>query len=385
VPGVAWAVNASGDGRLLVAAYADGTIRWHKLDDGAELLAFLPLADRANWVAWTPEGFYAATPGAHGILRWHVNRGWDEAAEAIPVVDILGSRRPAVLPLVLQELETPRALGLAELAEHRRQVQIRTHSRVPPGAQLHLLAIGISTYNEEHARHLRLTYAHQDAWDVASALLETQTSLYAAVKPQVLRDGEATKAGILRALHTMRSGMAAGTGSDLAVVHFSGHGALIDEKLYLLPHEVDARDPVGTQATALAIEEFRGELLKLGRHGRVLVLLDACRSGAATANGKGMTVDATLLGTALAGANVSVLTSSAGMEPSREDPRWSNGAFTEVLLEALGGAADTNHDGLISVVELTDYLTTHVPRITDGRQTPEIEIHFQSNLFVAGL
>jgi uncharacterized caspase-like protein len=264
-------------------------------------------------------------------------------------------------------------------------VQIRTHSSVPPGAQLHLLAIGISEYNEAHAQHLRLEFAERDAWDLASALLETQTNLYAAVKPQVLRDGEATKAGILRALHTMRSGMAAGTGSDLAVVHFSGHGALIDCKLYLLPYDVDARDPVGTKATALAIEELRGELVQLGRLGRVLVLLDACRSGAATADGTGVTVDATLLRTALAGANVTVLTSSAGTEPSHEDPRWGNGALTEVLLEALGGAADTNRDGLISVVELADYLTTHVPRLTEGRQTPGIEVRFQSSLFVAGL
>ena len=63
-PGIAWAVNITGDGRLVVAAYGDGTIRWHRMSDGAELLAFMPLADRTSWVAWTPEGFYAATAGA---------------------------------------------------------------------------------------------------------------------------------------------------------------------------------------------------------------------------------------------------------------------------------------------------------------------------------
>src|SRR5262249_33264129 len=58
VPGVVWAVNISGDGRLVVAAYGDGTIRWHRMDDGRELLALFVLADKQNWVAWTPEGFY---------------------------------------------------------------------------------------------------------------------------------------------------------------------------------------------------------------------------------------------------------------------------------------------------------------------------------------
>jgi WD40 repeat protein len=180
-PGPVWAVNITGDSRLVVAAYGDGTIRWHRMSDGVELLAFMPLPDRTNWVAWTPEGFYAATPGAHGILRWHVNHGWDAPAESIPVEDIPGSFRPAVLPLVLQELETPRALGLAVLAEHNKEVAIRTHSQLPPGVQLHLLTIGISTYNEDYAKNLRLHYADRDARDLASAIVNTQEGLYSHV------------------------------------------------------------------------------------------------------------------------------------------------------------------------------------------------------------
>jgi hypothetical protein len=162
-PAIAYAVNITGDGRLLVAAYSDGIIRWHRLQDGAELLAFCPLPDRTNWIAWTPEGFYAATAGAQGVLRWLVNRGWDEQAETVPVEDIPGSYRPEVISLVLQELETPRALGLAGMAEHNREVMLRTSSRVPPGTRLHVLAVGISAYNDEHAKRLQLQFADRDA------------------------------------------------------------------------------------------------------------------------------------------------------------------------------------------------------------------------------
>src|SRR5262249_38071065 len=84
-PAAVWAVNISGDGRLLVAAYGDGTIRWHRLDDGQEVLAFMPLANRVDWVAWTPEGFYGATDGARDVLNWQVNQGWDAAAKVFPV------------------------------------------------------------------------------------------------------------------------------------------------------------------------------------------------------------------------------------------------------------------------------------------------------------
>jgi WD40 repeat protein len=383
-PGVGWAVNITGDGRLVVAAYGDGTIRWHRMSDGVELLAFMPLADQTNWVAWTPEGFYAATAGAQGVLRWHVNRGWDAAADSIPITEIPGSYRPTVLPLVLQELETPRALGLAIMAEHSREVMLRTNSQVPPGARLHLLAVGISAYNETYAKSLRLHYADRDAHDLASAIDSTQASLYQ-VRPQVLLDKEASKPGILRALKVMRTGMEASAGADLAVVHFSGHGAMVDHKLYLLPYEVDGTDEAGIKASGLSADDLKGELLELAKFGRVLVLLDACHSGATTMNGAGIAIDTDALRTGLAAANVTVLTSSKGSETSQENDTWQHGAFTKALLDAFNDpAADINRNGLISTTGLANYLAKRVPTLTGGTQTPGMEIRFDTTLFASG-
>ena len=222
-----------------------------------ELLAFFPLADRTNWVAWTPDGFYAATPGAHGVLRWHVNHGWDAPGEAIPVSDIAELRRPEVLPLVLQEMDIVQALGLAELNEARLATQRRLNSAIKPGTQLHVLAVGVGDYNEEKAKHLRLEFADDDAWDVASALFNTQGSLYAKVNPQILRNSEATRAGIFRALDTIQKAMQQ---DDVAVFHFSGHGALVGDALFLLPYEVDPRDPAGIEGSAVEIGRFERSL-----------------------------------------------------------------------------------------------------------------------------
>ena len=383
-PGVVWAVNITGDGRLVVAAYADGTIRWHRMSDGAELLAFMPLADRTNWVAWTPEGFYAATAGAQGVLRWLVNRGWDAPADSVPIADIPGSYRPAVLPLVLQELETPRALGLAVMAEHSREVMLRTNSHVPPGARLHLLAIGISAYNQEYAKNLRLHYADRDANDLASALLNTQSSLYQ-VQSQVLVEKDANRHGIMEALATMRRHMADGGGNDLAVVHFSGHGAMVDRRLYLLPYETDARDDASIKASGLKADELKDELLELAKYGRVLVLLDACHSGATTMNGAVIALDADALRVGLAAANVTVLTSSRGSETSEERDTWQHGVFTKALLDAFDDpAADINHNRLISTTGLANYLTKRVLELTDGHQTPGMEVRFDTTLFASG-
>ena len=67
-------MNISRDGRLVAAPYGDGTIRWHRMSDGKELLALFVHAEDKRFVAWTPKGYYAASPGAEDLIGWHVNR-----------------------------------------------------------------------------------------------------------------------------------------------------------------------------------------------------------------------------------------------------------------------------------------------------------------------
>jgi WD40 repeat protein len=386
-PSTVWAVNISGDGRLAIAAYGDGTIRWHRMDDGHQLLALYVLADKQNWVAWTPEGFYGATAGAFGLLQWHVNRGFDAAADTVPVNAIARLRRPDALPLVLQELETARALGIADLKAARRDVQIVTRSTKAPGAWLHVLTIGISEYGDK-ARNLRLNFAARDAQDVGSALLNTQEGgLYAEVKPMFLHDGAADKDGIFDALAAMDRNMASNAGQDLAVVMFSGHGTMIDNQFYLVPYGADSSTMARLKASAIPAAEFRSEIEKLAQHGRVLVLLDACRSAGLIGGASNSLPAGEVLRSVMNASNVTVLTSSTADRVSREDEKWGHGAFTKALLDALSATndVDTNHDGVISMSELTAYIQTHLTELTDGDQQLGLDQRFQGDIFVAGL
>jgi WD40 repeat protein len=81
LPYPAWAVNVSGDGRLAVAALANGTIRWYRYEDGWPLLALFMHRDGKRWVLWTPEGYYDASAGGEDLIGWYVNRGLDSAAD----------------------------------------------------------------------------------------------------------------------------------------------------------------------------------------------------------------------------------------------------------------------------------------------------------------
>ena len=88
VPSVCWGVNLACEGRLVLAAYGDGTIRWHRYEDGEELLAlFIHVVEgeAKDWVVWMPDGHYDASPGGHDLIGWHVNRGEDREADFYPV------------------------------------------------------------------------------------------------------------------------------------------------------------------------------------------------------------------------------------------------------------------------------------------------------------
>ena len=127
-----WAVNLSGDGRLAVATFADGTIRWFRADNGKELLAFFPHADRKRWVAWTPSGYYDASVGGEDLIGWHVNRGPDEAADFFPASRFRGRfYRPDVVARVLDTLDEGTAVAQAD-AEAQRKPETTDFTKLLP-------------------------------------------------------------------------------------------------------------------------------------------------------------------------------------------------------------------------------------------------------------
>ena len=81
LPAVAWSVNVSQNGRLAIAALSDGTIRWYRMTDGKEMLAYFPHGNGKDWIAWTPDGYYTSSVYGDNYVGWHVNRGKDLAPD----------------------------------------------------------------------------------------------------------------------------------------------------------------------------------------------------------------------------------------------------------------------------------------------------------------
>jgi uncharacterized caspase-like protein len=166
---------------------------------------------------------------------------------------------------------------------------------------------------------------------------------------------------------------------DTVIVMFAGHGMTIDNKFYLLPFETNAtRVPTTIKSSALSADQFQQQIQPLTHKGRVLVLFDACHSGAANAD----------IIRGMAGGNFAVLTSSSATQTSREDDAWQNGAFTKLFLDALSGSdssIDTDNNGVITMSELETYLTRKLPQLTKGAQELGVLHTFGGDLFSTGL
>src|SRR6185437_6208908 len=134
VPGEAWGVNLSADGRIVVAAYDDGTIRWHRWSDGKELLALFVNRETKTWVAWTPTGYYMASPGGEDLIGWHLNRGWNQAADFFPASRFRDRfNRPDIVRLVLDTLDEDAAIKQAnEIAKLRADTRPLVERLPPP-------------------------------------------------------------------------------------------------------------------------------------------------------------------------------------------------------------------------------------------------------------
>ena len=461
--GTCWGVNISGDGQLVVAAFDDGTLRWYRTSDGRELLALFVHVPSKRWIAWTPSGYYAASPGAEDLIGWHVNgKTWNDTpsfypasrfrdrfyrpdvvqmvldvkdeATAVTEADALAGRRalqgsveellPASIELLIGARQiatstpevsvsyrltspTGREVSRVEARIDGRPVNTRGMSQVQsaypldeelsititvpsrnselsliaytgdqPGVaatipvvwkgtaaaaekpNLHALLIGISSYADPH---MRLNYAAKDAADLAGKLQAQQGIFYGKVDIVTLLDADAEKNAVEKQLVQLKK---RAVPEDTVLVFFAGHGmtdAAYDFYFLAADSEMDADLLAATAVDGKLIRKILGSL-----PGRVVLMMDTCRSGAGIEGIVDMSRTANDMAQDTAG--IVMFASSQGREDSLESADWQNGAFTEALLSILDDPDVYGGDSRLSIPELEEAITVRVSDLTAGRQ-----------------
>lgn len=86
-----------------------------------------------EWIAWTPEGYYATSPGGETLMGWQVNRGYDKTPEFHPAAQFRKTLyRPDVLKLLLNAGSLEKAIEMADGAKGTVTKRVEIVDVLPP-------------------------------------------------------------------------------------------------------------------------------------------------------------------------------------------------------------------------------------------------------------
>lgn len=162
---------------------------------------------------------------------------------------------------------------------------------------------------------------------------------------------------------------------DVVLVFISSHGKMVRNRFCILPNDYQSSRELSTSLDFQQMIEVYLQEIKC----KMMIFIDACHSGGAKEEGLSLALNRLLS----APPGKMILSSSSDMELSYEDAAWENGAFTKALLEALNQKdkegnpiiSDTNADGFLSPLELSNYITKRVKDLAKSigqQQTPNL-------------
>jgi len=225
--------------------------------------------------------------------------------------------------------------------------------------------VGVEEYSDSKVNSLN--YSVDDIEKLREVLIK-----HAGYKPEnikMLKNGEATAANVRSTLGTWLPRQV--SDEDMVLIYFSGHGGAEPSirgdvkdgtEKYMMLCDSKADDMYGTAIPMSELARIFGRI----RADKLLFAMDSCYSGA-TGKGvmregmKAIGLSDDYLNSLTGSSGTVVLTASRASEVSMESKKLSMGLFTHFLCEALSGSGDSDKDGLVSVIELFQYLNTQVP------------------------
>lgn len=245
-----------------------------------------------------------------------------------------------------------------------------------PQPAAYALIVGIERYRDAPPA----TGATQDA-DRYEALA-TQTLGIPASHVHVLRDERATGGDLDKEIRWLGANVPS---RGRVYFFFSGHGAPDPSSgtSYLVPYD---GDPKALEPTALAMPNVM-ERLNETRAGEVFAVIDACFSGAG-----GRSVLPAGMRPLVAVresrplAKIALFTAASGAQTSGPSTEGDGGLFSKLVAEGLGtGKADIDGDGLVSVQELSAWVTPRVEREARNDRREQVPaLHLGDGLREAG-
>jgi hypothetical protein len=254
----------------------------------------------------------------------------------------------------------------------------------------YILAVGVNKYSNSQ---FNLKFAVDDARVFGEEVqrAENKINSYAHIEFVPILNEEATRANVLLALKRLAGGetgplppgapavlekLKPAQPEDTVVIYFAGHGMVQQQRFYLIPHDlgymgerakIDQAAIDNMAAHSVSDRELEVALERVDA-GQLLMVLDACHSGAALdseekrrgpMNSKGLAQLAYEKG-------MFILTAAQSFQAAQEVSQLGHGLLTYALVvQGLKeGAADRRpRDGRVVMGEWLDYATDRVPQM----------------------
>lgn len=228
------------------------------------------------------------------------------------------------------------------------------------------VVIGVDTFRDSKIPKLR--FPAKDAQDFAKFLVEKAN--FAPDHVLLLLNENATRNNIVSAIAGNWLPMRV-LPDDLVVIYASTHGSPseLDKggENFLVAYDTEQTDLF---TSGVLLQDLAPTIYRRTHCDRVVLLLDACNSGAAEVGGKGLYRSTNFDAAALAGKGQIVISSSAADQRSWESKRYSNGVFTRNLIEILAKEEQEKLDLQKAFDTLKDKVQSEVKFDRQAFQTP---------------
>ena len=220
---------------------------------------------------------------------------------------------------------------------------------------MYVFAVGINKYKNPA---LNLNYAEPDAKGIADFFKQAGTGLFKKVEIKEIYNEQATKETIISKLTQLQNT----NPQDAVLIYLAGHGENINDKWYFIPHELtypEREEDVKTKG--ISSDELSGYIKNIKAQ-KILLLIDACKSGAVLIAFRGFE-DRKALSQLSRSTGVHIVAASTKDQFAAEVKELGHGVFTYILLEGLKGKAAGKGE-TVTVRKLMGYIEEKLPEIT---------------------
>lgn len=293
--------------------------------------------------------------GIDEIRLYHNGKALGDDQRGIKIIGVGAEKVRDFNVTLVDGLNTFRAVGFSSDRTESNPYEIAVQLAAPSkDVSLFVFAVGINKYKNPA---LNLNYAVPDAKGIAG-FFRQKGQLFKNVNIIEIYDEEAIKEEILAKVRELEKTKP----QDAVLLYFAGHGENVKDIWYFIPHELTYPErEKHVQNKGISSSELASAIKNIPAQ-KILMLVDACKSGAVLVAFRGFE-DRKALSQLSRSTGTHVVAASTKDQFAAEVKDLGHGVFTYTLLEGLKGKAAGGGD-TVTVRKLMGYIEEQLPEIT---------------------